>query len=139
MNNKIRERLVAQAVEYNGIYVSVDKMTQTVAVHLTESQSVFMIQISGLSHVFGCELEQSQTGFIMKGKGPHYPQDSYDIIKLHSLMIYSDIIEYNIVGDTKTPLLRCIPFLSKVKKVDIISTGHYKNYHSFTNLQFKNY
>ena len=28
-------------------------------------------------------------------------------------MIYSDIIEYNIVGDTKTPLLRCIPFISQ--------------------------
>ena len=32
-------------------------------------------------------------------------------------MIYSDIIEYKIVGDTKTPLLRCIPFISKVKKL----------------------
>ena len=38
-------------------------------------------------------------------------------------MIYSDIIEYNIVGDTKTPLLRCIPFFSKVKSGDIFSTG----------------
>ena len=48
----------------------------------------------------------------MKGKGPQYPQYSYDIIRIHSLMIYSDIIEYNIVGDTKTSLLRCIPFIS---------------------------
>ena len=30
-------------------------------------------------------------------------------------MIYSDIIEYNIVGDTKTLLLRCITFISEVK------------------------
>ena len=52
-------------------------------------------------------------------------------------MIYSDIIENNIVGDTKTPLLRCIPFISKVKSEDIISTGQYMNYQSFTNLQFK--
>ena len=28
MNNKIRESLGAQAFEYNGIYVSVDKITQ---------------------------------------------------------------------------------------------------------------
>ena len=59
----------------------------------------------------------------MERKGPHYPQFSYDIIRIHSLMIYSDIIEFNIVGDTKTPLLRCIPFISKVKSGDIISTG----------------
>ena len=52
----------------------------------------------------------------MKGKGPHSPQNSYNIIRKHSLVIYSDILEYNRVGDTKTPLLRCIPFISKVKK-----------------------
>ena len=52
-------------------------------------------------------------------------------------MIYSDIIEYNKVGDTKTPLLRCIPIISKVKSGDIISTGQCKNYPSFTNLQFE--
>ena len=74
-----------------------------------------MIQSAVLSHIFGCDLEQNQTSVIMKRKRPHYPQYSYDIIRIHSLIIYSDIIEYNIVGDTKTPLLRCIPFISKVK------------------------
>ena len=38
-------------------------------------------------------------------------------------MVYSDIIEYNIVGDTKTLLLRCIPFISKVQNGDIMNTG----------------
>ena len=52
-------------------------------------------------------------------------------------MIYSDIIDYIIVGDTKTPLLRCIPFISKVKNGDIISTRQYINCQYFTNLQPK--
>ena len=39
----------------------------------------------------------------MKRKEPSYLQYSYDLIRIHSLMIYSDIKEYNIVGDTKTP------------------------------------
>ena len=137
MNNKIRERLGAQVFEYNVIYVSVDKITQKVVVYLPHIQSVFIFQSADLSHIFGFDLEQNQTGVIMKGKGPHYPQYSYDIIRKHSLMIYSDIIDDNIVGDTKTPLLRCIPFISKVKSGDIISTGQYMNYQSFTNLQFK--
>ena len=138
MNNKTRERLGVQVFEYNGIYVSVDKITQKkFAVQLPERQSVFRIQSADLSHFFGCDLEQNQTGVIMKGKGPHYPQYSYDIIKKYSLMIYSDILEYNIVGDTKIPLLRCIPYISKVKSRDIISTGQYMNYQSFINLQFK--
>ena len=36
MNSKIRERLVVQAFEDNGIYVSVDKITQKIAVHLPD-------------------------------------------------------------------------------------------------------
>ena len=52
-------------------------------------------------------------------------------------MIYSDIVEYNIVGDTKAALLLCIPFISKFKNGDIISTGQYMNYQNFPNLQFK--
>ena len=137
MNNKIRECVGAQTFEYNGIYVSVDKITQKVAVHLPENPSVFIIRSSDLNYIFSCDLEQNQTGVIMKGKGPHNPQYSYDIITIHSLMIYSVIVEYNIVGDTKTPLLRCIPFISKVKSGDIISTEQYMNHQSFTILQFK--
>ena len=114
MNNKIRERLGAQVFEYNGIFVSVDKITQKVAVHLPETQSVFIIQSADLSHIFGCDLEQNQTGVIMKRKGPHYPQYSYGIIRIHSLMIYSDVIEYNIVGDKKK-LPYCVVFLLSPK------------------------
>ena len=33
-------------------------------------------------------------------------------------MLYSDIIEYKLVGDTKSLLLRCIPFNFKVKSGD---------------------
>ena len=52
-------------------------------------------------------------------------------------MIYTHIIEYRIVGDTRTSLLRCIPFMSKVKTRDIISTGQYKNYQPLTKIQLK--
>ena len=123
MNDKVRKRIGAQKYEFNGIYVSVDQITQKFAIHLLEDQSVFIIQSADLRHIFGGDLEQNQTGVMIKGKGPHYTQYSYDIITIHSLMIFSDIIEFNIVGDTKTPLLRCILFISKVKNGDIISTG----------------
>ena len=68
MNSKIRERLGAQAFKYNGVHVSVDKFTQKIAVHLPEIQSVFIIQNSDFSHIFGYNLEQNQTGVIMKKK-----------------------------------------------------------------------
>ena len=42
----------------------------------------------------------------MIGKGPHEPEVACDIVPIHSLMIYSGLVEYNIVGDIKTPLFR---------------------------------
>ena len=116
MNNKMRECLGDQVFDYNGIHVSVEKLTQKVVVHLPENQSVFIIQRSDSNHIFGIDLEQNQTGVIMKERGPHYPQYSYDIMRIHSLMIYSDIIEYNIVSDTKTPLLRVYSIHLQSKK-----------------------
>ena len=74
---------------------------------------------------------------MLRGKRPHKPEFGYDIVRIHSLMIYTDLIEYNIVGDTKAPLLRCFSFISKLKSGDIITTGQYKNYQTFGNLQFR--
>ena len=51
------------------------------------------------------EMQKNDLGTIMCGKGPHEPTIAYDIVRIHSLMIYNDIVEYNIVGDTKAPLL----------------------------------
>ena len=74
---------------------------------------------------------------MLRGKGPHRPEFAYDIVRIHSFMIYTDLIEYNIVGDTKAPLLRCFLFNSKLKSGDIITTGQYMNYQTFSNLQFR--
>ena len=51
-------------------------------------------------------------------------------------MIYTDLVKYNIVGDTTAPLLGCFPFISKRKPGDIITTGQYMNYQTFSNLNF---
>ena len=73
----------------------------------------------------------------MIGEGPHEPEFAYDIVRIHSMMIYSNLVEYNIVGDTKTPLLRCFPSISKLKGGDIITTGQYMNYQTFSNPQLR--
>ena len=79
----------------------------------------------------------NEIGVLMIGKGPHEPEFAYDIVRIHSLINYSDIVEYNIVGDTKAPLLRCFPFILNLKGGDIITTGQCMNYQTFTNLQFR--
>ena len=74
---------------------------------------------------------------MLRGKGPHKPEFAYDIVRIHSLMIYTDMIEYNNIGETKALLLRCFHFISKLKSGDIITTGQYMNYQTFSNLQFR--
>ena len=88
-----------------------------------------------MGHIFGNNMG-IEIRVLMIGKGPHEPEFAYDIVRIHSL-IYSDLVEYNIVGDTKAPLLRCFPFISKLKGGDIITTGQYMNYQTFSNLQFR--
>ena len=73
----------------------------------------------------------------MIGKGPHEPEFAYDIVRIPSFMIYSNLVEYNNAGDTKTPLLRCFPFISKLKGGDIITAGQYMSYQTCSNLQFR--
>ena len=73
----------------------------------------------------------------MIGEGHNEPEFASGIVRIHSLMIYSNVVEYNIVGDTKIPLLRCFPLISKLKREDIITTGQYMNYQTFSNLQFR--
>ena len=74
---------------------------------------------------------------LMLGKGPQKPLFAHDIVRTHSLMIYTDILEYNIVGETKAPFLRWFPFISTVKSGDGITTGQYMNHQTFSNLQFR--
>ena len=89
-----------------------------------------------LGHIFGNNVG-NELGVLMIGKGPHEPEFAYDIIRIHSLIIYSDLVEYNNVGDTKSPLLRRFSFISKLMGENIITTRQYMNYQTFRNLQFR--
>ena len=57
---------------------------------------------------------------------------AYDIARMQYPMIYKDLVEQNIVGDTKAPLMRF--FLSELKSGDILINGQYMNYQTFSNL-----
>ena len=89
-----------------------------------------------LDHIFGNKVG-NEFEVLMIAKGPHEPEFAYDIVRIHSLMIYSNLVQYNIVGDTNAPSLRCFPFISKLKGGEIITTGQYMNYQTFSNLQFR--
>ena len=92
--------------------------------------------VRNLGHIFRGNVGK-KLGVIVKGKGPGKTKFAYDIVRIHSLMIYTDLIEYNIFVGTKPPLLRCFPFIPKLKSGDIITTGQYMNYQAFSNLHIE--
>ena len=118
------------------IGVKVDRRSQKVTFSVVNDKSSLVISSIDLGHIFGGDVRNDR-GILMLGKGPYKPLFAYDIVRTHSLMIYTDIAEYNIVGDTTAPLLRCFTFISKVKSGDVITTGQYMNYRTFSNLQFR--
>ena len=133
MNTLIQER---NSHRDTCITTKVSRVTQKVKVYLAKEESSLAIFSTDLGHIFAGEV-RNDLGILMRGKGPHEPTFAYDIVRIHSLKIYTDIVEYNFVGDTKTPRLRCFPFIFTLKTGDIITTGHYMNYQTFSNLQFR--
>ena len=118
------------------IGVRVDRRAQKIAFSPVNGESSLMISSNDLGHIFGGDV-RNDPGIKMLGKGLHKALFAYDIVRIHSLSIYTDIVEYNKVGDTKAPLLRCFPFISKVKSGDVITTAQYMNHQTFNNLQIR--
>ena len=120
----------------NCITVKVSRRTQKVLITLPNDNSGLAFCSTDLGHIFGDNVG-NEFGVLMIGKGPHEPKFPYDFVRIHSLMTYVNLVKHKIVGDTKTPLLRCFPFISKLKGGDIVTTGQYINYQTFSNLQFR--
>ena len=78
-------------------------------IYLADEGSGLAFFSTDLGRIFGSNVGY-EFGVMLRGKGPHKPEFPHDIVRIHSLMIYTDLIEYNTVRDTKTPLLRCFPF-----------------------------
>ena len=93
----------------NCITVKVSRRTQKVEIYLANERSGLALFSTDLGHIFGSKI-RNEFGVMLRGKGPHKPEFASDIVRIHSLMMYRDLMEYNIVGDKKDPLLRCFLF-----------------------------
>lgn len=121
-----------QNVPGDPVVFDLDKHSQKVIIRLPSPESILVIQSMDLAHILGY-----RSGVMLYGNTPHNSEYAFDILRIHSILVYSDIIEYNIIGDTKAPLLRCFPLMSKLKGGELISPNQYMNYRSFDQLQFK--
>ena len=86
----------------------VSRRTQNVEIYLATKGSGLPIYSTDLGHIFGSYVG-NEFGVILRGKGPHKPDVAYNIVRIHSLMIYTDLIEYKSLA-TRNDLC-CVAFL----------------------------
>ena len=79
-------------------------------IYLAKEQSDLASFSTDLGHILESNVGK-EFGLMLRRKGPHEPEFAYDLVRIHSLMIYTDLIEYNIFGHTQAPLLRCVLFI----------------------------
>ena len=120
----------------NCMKVKVSRRLQKVEVYLANEGSALAFFSRDLGHIFGSNVG-NDIEVMLRREGHQKPEFAYDIVRTHFLMKYTDFNEYKIVGDTKASLLRFFHFISKLKSGDIITTGQYMNYQTFSNLQFR--
>ena len=111
MNTPIQERNNHNEI---CIAVKVSRRAQKVVIMLANDTSGLAFCSTVFGHFFGSKVG-NDFGVLMIGKGPQEFEFAHDIVRKVSLMIYSHLVEYNIVRDTNAPLLRCFPFISKLK------------------------
>ena len=112
------------------------RRSQKTQIRLANEGYGLAIFSTDLGYIVGNKID-NELGVMMSGKGPLKLEFANDVVHIHSLMIYMEFIEYNLVGDTEAPLLRCFFFNSKLKAGEIIFTKQYVNYQTLSNLQFR--
>ena len=90
------------------IAVKLSRSTQKFEIHLANEGSGLAFFSKDLGRISGSNFG-NDFGVLWRRRRPHKPVFAYDIVRIHSLMIYADLIEYKIVGNTKVPLLRYFP------------------------------
>ena len=72
--------------------IKVSRVTQKIEVYLANEESSLANFSTDLRHIFGGNV-RNDLGILMRGKGPHKPTFAHDNVRIHSLMIYTDIVE----------------------------------------------
>ena len=113
------------------ITVKVSRRTQKIVIMLANDSSSLAFCGTELGHNFGSNVGNG-LGVLMIGKGPHEPEFAYDLFRIHSLVIYRDILEYNIVGHTKSSLATMLSLYLKAN-----GRRHYNNWtvHELSDIQ----
>ena len=89
MNTIIQER---HNHNENCITVKASRRTQKFEIYLANERSGLAFFSTDLGHIFG-SIVGNEFGVMLRGKGPHKTIFAYDLVRVPSLMIYTDLIE----------------------------------------------
>ena len=95
--------------------VKVSRRTEKCVIMLANATFGLASCSTDLIHIFGNNVG-NEFGVLMIGKGPHEPEFAYDIVRIHSLMIYSNVVEYNIFWRHKSSLATTLSLYLKAKR-----------------------
>ena len=112
--------LIQERHNHNESCVKVFRITQKVRIYLANEGSGIGFFSTDLGHILWNNVD-NEFGVMLRGKGPYKPDMANDIVRIHSVMIYTDLIEYDFVGNAKFPLLHCFFSNSAPKSDDIIT------------------
>ena len=65
-------------------------------------------------HIFGKDIDL-EFGVVLREKRPHKQKYAHHIVSIHLLMLYTDLIQYNIVRYTKAPFCDALPSFQRKK------------------------
>ena len=96
---------------YNESCITAKKSRRTKKneIYFGNELSVLAFFNTDLGQIFECNV-RNEVGLIKRRKAPRKPEVVFDCVHIHSLTIYTGLIEYRLLGDMKAPLLICFPF-----------------------------
>jgi hypothetical protein len=125
--NNIESSLI---LSHASISLKVDYFSRKILFNFKDEDAVLNLASRDLANILGFPSPCVIPGTMKESMLP------YDIQRIHTIMVYTDIIEHGIIGNTKAPILRSFPLMPKFKDESIL-LNQQMNYHSFDNLQFK--
>jgi hypothetical protein len=121
-----------------------DKVTNKLEIKMMDDEAHLIIRSEDIRAILGYNYESGMndlttTSLQALGNDGWVTADyAPDFQRLHTALVYTDIIEHQIIGDTLAPLLRVVPMVSKMKNGALSTTENSQIAKTFSlPLQFK--
>ena len=111
------------------------RRTHDFEVYLANEGSGLAFFSTDLGQIF-CSIVGKENGMMLRGTSPHKRNFAHSFVRLHPLMVLTDLTEYRTAVNAKVQSLSCF-FFSKMKARKLLITGQYMDCQRFSNLQFR--